>query len=98
MIVRINQIDTATAEPTAGWGPGELRGAIRYAWSKNAFVYQMHILDRDETGRQLEASYVQAQWRRLIPHIIAALNTGPERAVVRVDGPLADGELLEGMS
>ncbi len=98
MIVRINQIDAAQAEPTAGWGPGALRGAIRYAWSQNAFVYQMHILDRDEHGRQLEASYVQAQWRKLIPHIIAALNVGPERAIVRVDGPLADGELLAAMT
>jgi hypothetical protein len=94
MIVRINQIDAARAEPTAGWGQRELYGAIRYAWPANAFVYQMHILDRDERGQQLAPAYLQSQWRRLIPHVVEALHGGHERAVVRVDGPLAEGELL----
>jgi hypothetical protein len=94
MIVRINQIESALAEATAGWGAGELRGAIRYAWPENAFIYQVHILDRDEHGRQLETSYVQSQFRRLIPHVVAALDDGGERAVVRFDGSLVEGELL----
>jgi hypothetical protein len=94
MIVRINQIESARADETAGWGAGELRGSIAYDWPVNAFIYQMHILDRDEHGRQLEPAYVQAQWRRLIPHVISALNGGEERPVVRFDGPLAEGELL----
>ena len=94
MIVRINQIESALAEATAAWGAGELRGAIRYAWPENAFIYQVHILDRDEHGRQLETSYVQSQFRRLIPHVVAALDDGGERAVVRFDGSLVEGELL----
>jgi hypothetical protein len=94
MIVRINQIESALAEATAGWGAGELRGAIRYVWPENAFIYQVHILDRDEHGRQLETSYVQSQFRRLIPHVVAALDDGGERAVVRFDGSLVEGELL----
>jgi hypothetical protein len=97
MIVRINQIDAARAELTAGWGNGVLDGAIRYTWPTHAFVYQMHILDRDEHGEQVDPAHLQTQWRRLIPHVISALNGGPERAIVRVDGPLADGELLASM-
>jgi hypothetical protein len=97
MIVRINQIDSGRAETTAGWGTGELRGGIRYNWPGNAFVYQMHILDRDEHGRKLEPAYVQSQWRRLIPHVIEALGGAEERAVVRLDGLMAEGELLAAM-
>ena len=45
-------------------------------------------------GPPLSESFRQVQMRQIIPHAVAALREPGEDAVVRLDGPIADRELL----
>jgi len=95
MIVRINQIDVAAAEPSAGWDLGTPRGGIEFTWPLRTFAYQILVLDRDEKNQPLSPAFRQGQTRQLIPQVIAALVSAEhERVVLRLDGLLADNELL----
>jgi hypothetical protein len=52
------------------------------------------ILEQDEARRPLAESFRQQQLRQLIPQAIAALREPGDEVVVRLDGPLAERELL----
>lgn len=95
MIVRINQIDVAAAEPAAGWDLGTPRGGIEFTWPLRTFAYQILVLDHDEKHQPLSIAFRQGQTRQLIPQVIAALDTPEqERTVLRLDGLLANDELV----
>jgi hypothetical protein len=94
MIVRINQIDVAAAEPAAGWDPGTPRGGFEFTWPLRTFAYQLSVLDHDEKNHSLSPAFRQAQVRQLVPQVIAALaDVEQDDVVVRLDGLLADGEM-----
>src|SRR5438034_4054402 len=95
MIVRINQFDPANAEPYSGWGDDGLRGAILYDWPNDTHAFEVLILESDERQRQLAAAFRQAQLRRLLPEILAALAEPGEQIVARLDGPVAPAELVD---
>jgi hypothetical protein len=94
MIVRINQIDPATAETLSGWGRGNPCGAIESRWPAGTFVYQILVLDQDEYSHSLASEFRQNQIRQLIPKVIKALSEPSDHIVLRLDGLLAEGELL----
>jgi hypothetical protein len=97
MIVRINQFDPANAEPYSGWGDDGLRGAIVYEWPEETHAFEVLVLENDERQRQLAPAFRQSQLRRLLPEILASLTEPGEQIVARLDGPLAEGELLGAM-
>jgi hypothetical protein len=92
MIVRINHFDPATAVGEAGWASAGMLGPLPLSPGLNSF--ELLILETDELGRPLPVSFRQSQYRRIIPHALAALAEPGEQAVIRLDGPLADGELF----
>ena len=97
MIVRINQLDATRAESDSGWPSGGPTGPLRGgggARAGGARVFELLILDWDEQGRPLSDAFRQAQLRQMLPQAIAALREPGEEVVLRLDGPLADGELL----
>src|SRR6476660_9953034 len=101
MIVRINQLDVARADQEAGWpgagpqGPlGPSGGAPAAAAEMRTF--ELLILGHDEQNRPVSDAFRQAQLRQMVPHALIALREGDEEIVVRLDGPLAEGELLAG--
>jgi hypothetical protein len=95
MIVRINQIDVAAAESATGWDPGPPRGGVDFTWPLRTFAYQIFILDVDERQQPLPGAFRQNQLRQLIPQVLSALaGDETQETVVRLDGPVIDGELL----
>jgi hypothetical protein len=94
MIVRINQFDAPRPEAEAGW-PAEGRlGPLSGRWPDGTRAFEVLILDQDEQRRALPTAFRQQQLRQLIPQAIAALAQPDEEVVVRLDGPLAERELL----
>src|SRR4051794_21185964 len=96
MIVRINEFDPANAEPYSGWGIDPFRGAIEFDWPAQTHAFEILILENDEQRQHLPVAFRQEQLRRLIPDIVESLRSSGEKIVVRLDGPLLAGELLEG--
>jgi hypothetical protein len=96
MIVRINQLDLDFPPDSAGWPPSELAGSLRYDWPRETRGYDVLVLEHDETQRKLEEAIRRQQLRRLIPTAIAAIKNEDERIVIRLDGPVAHGELMAG--
>lgn len=94
MIVRLNQIEVHYAEQYAGWGTRGPQGSIHYAWPNSVRAFEVLVLDHDEHRRPLDPQFRRAQIRQLIPEIIAALSGPEEHLVVRLDGPLAEAEML----
>lgn len=94
MIVRINQFDAARAEQEAGWAPFGFMGPLAYHWPADTKAYEVFVLDRDEAGRPLAEDFRRQQMRHLIPQAVVALAEPGEQVVVRLDGPIAEGELL----
>src|SRR5437868_1133348 len=94
MIVRINQFDVSRAEAEAGWAGRGMLGPIEFVWPEGTRAYEILVLDQDEQHRPLSESFRQAQLRQLIPEALAALSEPAEKTVLRLDGPLTDGELL----
>ena len=96
MIVRINQLDASRAESDSGWPPGGPTGPLRAAPAAlpGAKVFELLILEQDEQGRPLSETFRRAQLRQMLPQAIAALREPGEEVVLRLDGLLADGELL----
>lgn len=97
MIVRINQLDASRAEADSGWPAGGPTGPLRSragVLPPGAKVFELLILNEDEQGRPLSDTFRRAQLRQMLPQAIAALREPGEEVVLRLDGPLADGELL----
>jgi hypothetical protein len=94
MIVRINQFDPPRAEPSAGWPATGLSGPIKYTWPGETHAFELLILDRDEQQHALSESFRQKQLRQLIPDVMEALRESGEEIVARLDGPLAEGEIV----
>jgi len=96
MIVRINQLDLDYPPDQAGWPPSERAGSLRYDWPRETLGYDVLILEQDESHRKLDEEFRRQQLRKLIPNAIAAIKTDDERIIVRLDGPVARGELVAG--
>lgn len=96
MIVRINQLDVARAEQSAGWGDHGLAGSLRFGWPAGALAFEILILEQDEQQKVLEEGFRQHQLRQLIAQLADALKKPDEELVLRLDGPLAQGELARG--
>jgi hypothetical protein len=96
MIVRINQLDLDYPPDQAGWPPSELAGSLRYDWPRETIGYDVLVLEQDESHRKLDEDFRRQQLRKLIPNAIAAIKTDDEQIVVRLDGPVARGELVAG--
>src|SRR4051812_46823619 len=94
MILRINEFDPANAEPYSGWGACPLRGGITYDWSSEAHAFEVLILDSDENRQSLSNTFRQARLRELLPELVAALVEPSDHLVLRLDGPLAPGEMI----
>ncbi len=94
MIVRINQIDATRAEQEAGWASQGMLGPLRYDWPQETRAFEVIILEQDERHEALNESFRQSQLRLMVPQAIAALREPGEEIVMRLDGPIADGELL----
>ena len=94
MIVRINQFDAPRPESEAGWPADGRLGPLLAPWPEGTKAYELLILEQDEQRRPLAEGFRQQQLRQLIPQAIAALREPGEEVVVRLDGPLADRELL----
>jgi hypothetical protein len=99
MIVRINQIDVHHAEQQAGWPGDGPAGPIEYPWPEGTLAFELLILPADEQNQPLARPFRQAQLRQLVPDVIAALQQDDdkrsEQTVVRLDGPLAAGEMVD---
>jgi len=94
MIVRINQFDAPRSEAEAGWPASGRLGPLGGGWPAGVRAYEVLILEQDEQKRALPESFRQHQMRQLIPQAVAALREPGEAVVVRLDGPLAEHELL----
>lgn len=94
MIVRISEFDISRAEAAAEWGPDPHRGLIRYNWPADAHAFEVIVLDRDEQARPLTEDFRRGQVRQLITETITALREPGEEFVLRLDGVLAENELL----
>jgi len=95
MIVRINQVETSQVERESGWLSGGLMGPFfGAAWPADMRAFELLVLEHDEQQRPLSETFRQTQLRHIIPEAAAALREKTEELVVRLDGPLADGELL----
>jgi hypothetical protein len=94
MIVRINQFDAPRPDAEAGWPASGRLGPLRPAWPEGVRAYEVLILQHDEQKRPLPDAFRQQQMRQLIPQAVAALREPGEAVVVRLDGPLAEHELL----
>ena len=96
MIVRINQLDLDFPPDQAGWPPSELAGSLRYDWPRETLGYDVLVLEHDEGHRRLEDDFRRQQLRKLIPNAVAAIKNDDEQIIVRLDGPVARGELVAG--
>jgi hypothetical protein len=94
MIVRINQIDIAKAEADAGWPSGGRAGGLRAAWPAGMRSFELLILSQDERNQPLTDAFRQHQLRQMIPQAAFALRQPDETVVARLDGPVAERELL----
>src|SRR5579862_4793532 len=94
MIVRINQVEAAQIEKDSGWSGGQQGPILGGAWPADMRAFELVILGQDEQQRPLTETFRQTQLRHIIPEAAAALREKGEECVVRLDGPLADGELL----
>ncbi len=95
MIVRINQVEASQVERESGWLSGGLMAPLLGGvWPADMRAFELLILGQDEQQRPLSESFRQTQLRHIIPEAAAALREKTEESIVRLDGPLADGELL----
>ena len=95
MIVRINQIDSSQAERESGWlSSGALGPILGAPWPQEMRTFELLILEQDEQQRQLPETFRQTQIRHMIPEAAAALRERGEELIARLDGPLAEGELI----
>jgi len=94
VIVRINQLETSRAEEEAHWASQGILGPIQYTWPAGWQVFEVLILEQDERQQELNEEFRQSQLRLVLPQTIAALREQGEEIVIRLDGPVAEGELL----
>jgi hypothetical protein len=95
VIVRINQIDPQQFDgdpPLAAWPADGPAGRIQIQWAPRAF--EVLILEQDEQQRPVDELFRQQQLRKVIPLAAAALAQRGQVIVLRLDGPMVDGELL----
>jgi hypothetical protein len=98
LIVRINQIDPDQFEGDPGpsaWSSDGPTGRIQIEWSPRA--YEVLILDTDEQQKPVGDSFRQKQLRKMIPLATAALIERGQVLVLRLDGPVAPGELMSAL-
>lgn len=94
MIVRINQIDIAKAEAESGWPAGGRLGGVKASWPAGVKSFELVILLQDERNQPLTDTFRQQQLRQMIPQAAFALRQPGEVFVARLDGPVAERELL----
>lgn len=93
MIVRINQIDPAQADATSGWPVPDGSG---FAWPAGTRAMDLFILSEDENRQPLSDAFRRQQFRQMLPQIAIALRDVGESPVLRLHGPIGDGDLLAG--
>jgi len=98
MIVRINQVDHASAEALTGWSVGGLAGEIAFPAHVDVRAFQVLILEEDERAQPLTAEFRRRQMRTLIPKVLESFVGDDESIVLRLDGPFTDQELLPALS
>ena len=94
MIVRIQQFEATDAERFAGWADLGAVGAIRCPWPTDACAFELSVLEQDEQNRPVAQENRRARLRALVAPLADSLRTANEALVVRLDGPVAPGELL----
>ena len=94
MIVRINQLDAPRLDAEAGWPTSGRLGPLGARWPAGVRAFEVLILEQDEQQRPLAEAFRQQQMRQLIPQAVAALREPGDAVVLRLDGVLADRELL----
>ena len=94
MIVRINQIELANAEPDAGWAGGTLASGFTHGWPTSTRVFELLILSEDEKKQPLTDAFRRQQLRQMLPQTAIALRSPGEHVIARFDGPVAGKELL----
>jgi len=98
MIVRINQFDVLHTEHYSGWPAYGRQGPLAHDWPRDAYAFELLILESDELNQPLGRNFRQSQLRHLIPEVAAALREPGELAVVRLDGPMTGNELTPALS
>lgn len=92
--VRINQLDLAQAEPESAWPSAGPQAGVRGPWPGDTRAFEVLIVGVDEHSRAISDGFRHEQLRRMIPQVVMALRDPGEELVVRLDGPLADRELM----
>lgn len=95
MIVRINQLDAHQAEQHGGWPADGLAGPIDCAWPADMLAFELLILAADEQNQPLSRPFRQSQLRQLIPDVLDAMRQPQDAIVLRLDGALAVGEIVD---
>jgi hypothetical protein len=95
MIVRINQIDVHQAETLSGWPEIGLTSGLEGAWPEDTYAFELLILETDESGKTLPGEFRCRQLRTLLPDVLEALRQDDELLVIRLDGALREGEMLD---
>lgn len=95
MIVRINQLDAHHAEAQCGWPAEGLSGPIQCAWPTETLAFELLILPADEQNQPIPRTFRQSQLRQLIPDVVTAMRRPGDEIVIRLDGPLASGEIID---
>jgi hypothetical protein len=95
MIVRIHQLPIRDIDTATGWPDEGLNGSIRYDWPGRFFGYELVVREENESSEPVPDAQRQQQLRRLLPRIVEALRVEGHEIVIRLDGPMRRGELLE---
>jgi hypothetical protein len=98
MVVRINKLELTQPAIAEGWPQNEHTGPIRYHWPAGTNLFEVMILEQDESRRPLNGTFRQQQLRKLIPAAVEAVREMSDHIVVRLDGQMAKGELLPAVS
>ncbi len=94
MVVRINKLELADPAITSGWPQHEYTGSLHCPWPPHTHLFEVMILEQDESRRKLPAAFRQQQLRKLVPAAVEAVREMSDHIVVRLDGQMARGELL----
>src|SRR5690349_11564965 len=94
MIIRIQQLAVEDAERLGGWPEHGPAGAIAYQWPASTAAFELTVREMDEQNRAISPAARRDHLKSVIPTLVESLKQPDEAVIVRLDGPLAEGELL----
>jgi hypothetical protein len=97
MILRINELRARDVETRGNWAPGTPQGPLAADFPAGARAFEVYIKPTDEHEKPMDAARRRTQLRRLLADCADALKGEGEELVVRLDGPLAAGEMAEAL-